>query len=60
MASAMMQAAPRELILEGNLTANFEEHFKLLERTELVNTSEMKKVFLIGCWGTGKGSIPHF
>ena len=47
MASAMMWAVPKELILKGNFTANyntFEEPFKLLERTELVNKSEMEKV----------------
>ena len=55
MASAMMWAAPKELILEGNLTANynaFEEHFKLLERTELVKKSEMEKVsYFLLCAG---------
>ena len=47
MASAMMWAVPKELILKGDFTANyntFEEPFKLLERTELVNKSEMEKV----------------
>ena len=47
MASAMMWAAPKELILDGNLAANynaFEEHFKLLEQTELANKSDMEKV----------------
>ena len=55
MASAMMWAAPKELVLEGNLAANynaFEEHFKLLERTELANKSEMEKVsYFLLCAG---------
>ena len=55
MASAMMWAAPKELILEGTLTAKynaFEEHFKLLECTELVKKSEMDKVlYFLLCAG---------
>ena len=55
MASAMMWAPPKERILEGNLTANyngFEEHCKLLELTELVKKSEMEKVsYFLLCAG---------